>query len=503
MHGASLVTDPAAFAWQTTYWENRPWHEAIIYEIHPGAAGGFKGIEAKLDGLATLGVTAIELMPIADFPGARNWGYDGVLPFAPDRTYGTPDELKSLVDAAHARGLMILLDVAYNHFGPDGAYLHVYAKEFFDPDAHTPWGAAIDFKRQQVRDYFIGNALMWLQEYRFDGLRFDAVHAISPPEFLEDLALAIRQGTDRPVHLILEHEGNKSSILREAPEASGFDAQWADDWHHCLHVLLTGESEGYYESFQNPAEQLATALAAGFVYQGQISPHHGEPRGEPSAHLPPTAFVFCLQNHDQIGNRAMGERLTRLADPDALRAATTLLLLQPFIPMLFMGEEWGSTTPFLFFTDHNEELADLVRHGRREEFKHFTAFRDEAARARIPDPNAVTTFDASIPDPAKPRSRTMPRSSRCTSISSRFENRMSRPASRLQEPWCGSAQPLGGSCGVAPRTGDTLEILANFGADHVEVAAPAGVLLFTSNGEAQNGTRLPGHTTRVYLEKHA
>ncbi len=404
VHGASIVVDGAAYQWRHDDWQGRPWHEAVIYELHAGAFGGFSGIEARLDELASLGVTAIEIMPVADFPGARNWGYDGVLPFAPDAAYGTPDELKRLVDAAHGKGLMVFLDVVYNHFGPDGAYLHGFAAAFFDPDVHTPWGAAIDFKRAPVRQFFIDNALMWLREYRFDGLRFDAVHAISPPEFLVDLAAAIRAGVEpgRHIHLVLEHEGNKSSVLRATTGAAGFDAQWADDWHHCLHVLLTGEREGYYESFQSPAAQLARALAEGFVYQGEVSPHHGEPRGEPSGHLPPTAFVICLQNHDQIGNRAFGERLSSLAKPDALRAATALLLLCPMIPLLFMGEETGTKRPFLFFTSHNDELADLVRDGRRREFKHFAAFQDESKRASIPDPNAVSTFSSSIPPPGAP-----------------------------------------------------------------------------------------------------
>ena len=397
VHGESLLVEPSSYTWRNTSWSNRPWHEAVIYEVHPGAFGGFAGIIRQLDRLVDLGVTAIELMPIADFPGRHNWGYDGVLPYAPDRAYGTPDGLKALVDAAHGKGLMIFLDVVYNHFGPDGAYLHAYATEFFDEGVHTPWGAAIDFKRPEVDAFFIQNALMWVNEYRFDGLRFDAVHAISPADFLPKMARAIRDGSDHDVHLVLEHEGNRSSLLH-GPCAGLFDAQWADDWHHCLHVLLTGEREGYYESFQTPAQQLARAMREGFVFQGEVSPHHGTPRGEPSADLPPTAFVVCLQNHDQIGNRAMGERLSVLADPEALAAATALLLLSPSIPLLFMGDEWGSRTPFLFFTDHNNDLAELVREGRRREFAHFAAFQDEARRALIPDPNAASTFEASIPD---------------------------------------------------------------------------------------------------------
>jgi maltooligosyltrehalose trehalohydrolase len=399
VHDASVVVDAEAYRWRTPGWIGRPWHEAVLYEVHPGAMGGFDGIRARLPALKELGITAIELMPIADFPGRRNWGYDGVLPFAPDAAYGTPEALKALIDEAHALGLMVFLDVVYNHFGPDGNYLHAYAKRFFRDDIHTPWGVAIDFRREPVRQFFIENALYWLREYRFDGLRFDAVHAISPPAFLDDMARAIRAGVEpgRFVHLVLEHEGNRASHL--APGL--FDAQWTDDWHHCLHVLLTGEHEGYYEDFRQPAAQLARCMAEGFAYQGETSPHSGRPRGEPSAHLPTTAFVICLQNHDQIGNRAFGERLARLADRDKLRAATALLLLSPFVPLLFMGEEWAATAPFLFFTDHGDDLADLVREGRRKEFAKFAAFTDPERRAAIPDPNAAATFAASVPDPGE------------------------------------------------------------------------------------------------------
>ena len=397
VNGPSVVVDPRSHEWMQTERPGRPWHEAVIYELHPGASGGFAGIAADIPRLAALGVTAIELMPIADFPGRHNWGYDGVLPYAPDAAYGTPGELKAMIDAAHAAGLMVLLDVVYNHFGPDGNYLHAYAESFFREDQHTPWGAAIDFRQPHVRRFFIDNALYWLMEYRFDGLRFDAVHVIGEPGFLTDMAAAIRAGVEpgRHVHLILEHEGNKSSLLEHS-----FDAQWADDFHHCLHVMLTDEHEGYYGDFQDGARLLARCLAEGFAYQGEVA-HNGKPRGEPSGHLPTTAFVVCLQNHDQIGNRAFGDRLTQLADPEALMAARALLLMSPFIPMLFMGEEWGSRTPFLFFTDHNAELGKLVREGRRREFAHFAAFTDPGKRETIPDPNARETFEASVPDRAE------------------------------------------------------------------------------------------------------
>jgi maltooligosyltrehalose trehalohydrolase len=397
VHGWSVVVDPAAYRWNNTAWQGRPWHEAVVYELHPGAFGGFAGIRGQLPRLRDLGVTMIELMPINDFPGQRNWGYDGVLPYAPDESYGTPEELKALIDAAHGLGIGVMIDVVYNHFGPDGAYLHVYAKKFFNPDRHTPWGAAIDFREPPVARFFIDNALMWLNEYRADGLRFDAVHAYEDDRFIAEMGRAIRAGIahGRQVGLVLENEDNQARFL-PAP----FDAQWTDDWHHCLHVLLTGESEGYYAGFQDAAKQLARALSEGFVYQGERTPA-GKPRGEPSAKLPPTSFVISLQTHDQVGNRAFGERPSQLADPDALHAATVLLLLSPMIPMLFMGEEWGTKTPFLFFTDHNDELAPLVRDGRRREFAHFASFSNPAKRDMIPDPNDVATYTASIPHPAE------------------------------------------------------------------------------------------------------
>lgn len=391
VQGPSQVVDTASYPWRHP-WQGRPWHEAVIQELHVGLLGGYAGVMRELPRLAEIGITAIELMPLGAFPGTRNWGYDGVLPFAPQHTYGSPTELCRLIDEAHGHGLMVLLDVVYNHFGPDGNYLHQYASTFFRKDRQTPWGAAIDFRRPQVREFFIQNALMWLCDYRFDGLRLDAVHAIDQPDFLIELAQRVRAAVapGRQVWLVLENEHNQASLLEQ-----GFDAQWNDDGHNALHVLLTGETEGYYADYKDrPIEKLARSLSEGFVFQGQAN-RHGTPRGEPSGHLAPSAFVLFLQNHDQIGNRAMGERLTRLCPPPALRAATGLLLLAPMIPLLFMGDEEGSRRPFLFFTDHHDELADAVREGRRAEFAHFAAFADPAQRERIPDPNAQATFDAS------------------------------------------------------------------------------------------------------------
>ncbi|MGY2438367.1 malto-oligosyltrehalose trehalohydrolase [Pseudomonas sp. SDO52101_S400] len=390
----SVVVDPHAYCWRNTTWQGRPWNEAVIYELHVGALGGFAEVEQHLARLAGLGITAIELMPIAQFPGERNWGYDGVLHFAPQASYGTPEQLKHLIDSAHGYGLAVILDVVYNHFGPDGNYLHRYAKGFFREDKHTPWGAAIDFRRREVRDFFVENALMWLLEYRFDGLRLDAVHAIESPDFLPELAQRIRQQIDpaRHVWLTIENELNQSSLLEE-----NYDAQWNDDGHNALHVLLTGETDAYYADYaMQPTRQLARCLSQGFVFQGHIT-RHGEPRGEPSEHLPSTAFILFLQNHDQIGNRAFGERLHQLADPRAVEAATVLLLLSPMIPLMFMGDEYAAEQPFLFFTSHHDELARQVREGRRNEFAGFSAFTDPHKREQIPDPNAEQTFHASQP----------------------------------------------------------------------------------------------------------
>jgi maltooligosyltrehalose trehalohydrolase len=413
VHGLSEVVDPRAYHWRDQDWRGRPWEETVLYELHVGtftAAGSFRAVIEKLDHLAALGISAIELMPVADFPGRWNWGYDGVLPFAPDSRYGRPADLKALVDSAHARGLMVLLDVVYNHFGPEGNYLHRYAPSFFTDRHKTPWGAAINFDdvgSRTVRDFIIHNALYWLEEYHFDGLRLDAVHAIlddSQPDILRELAQAVAAGPgrDRHVHLVLENEHNEARYLERdaAKRPLAYVAQWNDDIHHALHVLVSGETDGYYEDFADaPVRHVGRALTEGFCYQGEPSRYrHGTPRGEPSAHLPPSAFVNFLQTHDQIGNRAFGERLTQLAKPAALRAAITVLLLSPQPPLLFMGEEWGSRTPFLFFCDFGADLAAAVTAGRRQEFARFPAFQDPATRARIPDPNDPATFAAAVLD---------------------------------------------------------------------------------------------------------
>jgi malto-oligosyltrehalose trehalohydrolase len=404
VHGASRLVDPRAFEWHTTGWRGRPWEEAVIYELHTGTFtpdGTFKGIKDKLDHLASLGVTAIELMPVAQFGGNRGWGYDGVLLYAPHVAYGGSDGLKQLIDAAHARGLMVLLDVVYNHFGPDGNYLHLYAPDFFDPKRQTPWGAAIAYEKQPVRRFFIENALYWLEEYRLDGLRLDAIdqiHDSSPTHILEELAAEVRRTiTGRHIHLTTEDERNIVKLHRR--DATGrmqlYTGEWNDDFHHTAHAIATGEREGYYADYATDVGDMARCLAEGYAYQGQTSVFKDEPRGEPCSDLPPAAFVDFLQNHDQIGNRAFGERLTTLTDDRMLDLLTAILLLSPHTPLLFMGEEWGERRPFFYFTDFTGDLAAAVRDGRRNEFKKWPAFADPANRMKIPDPNAPETAEAS------------------------------------------------------------------------------------------------------------
>ncbi|GGF47562.1 malto-oligosyltrehalose trehalohydrolase [Azorhizobium oxalatiphilum] len=407
VHGPSEVLDPSTYPWRDNDWRGRPWHEAVIYEMHVGTftpEGTFAAAAQKLDALAELGITAVEIMPLADFPGRRNWGYDGTLLFAPEAAYGRPEDLKAFVEAAHARGIMVLLDVVYNHFGPDGNYLPVYVPRFFTERHHTPWGAAVNYDGADalpVRAFVIHNALYWIEEFHLDGLRLDAVQAIkddSGEHLLDELARHLRtDNPDRPIHLILENEENDAARL-EGDLPHTFTAQWNDDLHHVLHTAVTGEAEAYYGDYAGDMDKRLRAIAEGFAFQGEMMHHRGSERGTPSAHLPPTAFVSFTQNHDQIGNRAFGERLSALAPAPAVRAASALVLLAPQIPMLFMGEEWAASSPFLFFCDFTGDLADAVRRGRRAEFAKFSAFRDPARAAAIPDPLDVSTFRASTLD---------------------------------------------------------------------------------------------------------
>ncbi len=404
VHGPSRVTDPCAFDWSP--WEGRPWEEAVILEIHVGTftpEGTFRAAMEKLPHLVETGITAVEIMPVAQFAGNRGWGYDGVLPYTPHPAYGTPDDMKAFIDAAHRHGLMVLLDVVYNHFGPEGNYLHAYAPDFFDPDRQTPWGAAIAYQREPVRRYFIENALYWIEEFHLDGLRLDAVDHVRDPkserEILVEIAQRIREANPgRHIHLTTEDNRNITRLHERDGDGriKLYSGEWNDDFHNVAHVIATGESEGYYADFTGDHwGKLGRALAEGFIWQGEHSVHADAPRGEPSAHLPPTAFVDFLQNHDQTGNRAFGERLLALSSAPMVRALMTIHLLSPHIPLMFMGEEWGEVRPFAFFTDFHGDLAEAVREGRRREFAAFGEFQNESLRAMIPDPNALSTFEAS------------------------------------------------------------------------------------------------------------
>jgi maltooligosyltrehalose trehalohydrolase len=389
-----------SYRWRAVDWRGRPWQETVLLEAHVGTFtpdGTYRAMIGKLDHLVAAGITALELMPLADFSGSRNWGYDGVLWYAPDHVYGRPDDLKALIDEAHLRGLMVFLDVVYNHFGPEGNYLGRYAPSFFT-EAQTPWGSAIDYRVPEVRAFAIENALHWLGEYRFDGLRLDAVHTIAELgeiSMLHDLSVAagkLAAETGRHIHLVLENDDNRVSLLdAEQDQPRGkYRAQWNDDYHHAWHVLLTSETQGYYSDYaRSPLQDIACALASGFVYQGEASMHRGgKMRGEPSGALAPTAFINFLQNHDQIGNRALGDRLESNANTEAVEAALAITLLAPAIPMLFMGEEWGSKAPFPFFCGFEGDLAEAVRKGRRHEYAWaYAKYGDE-----VPDPLEPSTF---------------------------------------------------------------------------------------------------------------
>lgn len=395
-HEPSVLAEPGVYEWKVQDWRGRSWNELVFYELHVGSftsAGTYDAAVARLPELAALGFTAIELMPLATFGGQWGWGYDGVLPFAPHAAYGSPEDLKRFVDEAHALGLCVFLDVVYNHFGPDGNYLHAYAPDFFSRTHSSPWGAAINFDQEGsavVREFFIHNALYWIEEFSMDGLRLDAVHAIaddSRPDILQELSarirdLAVRQ--NRLVHLVLENEKNQPDRLSPAPEPGLYDAQWNDDFHHAVHVALTGESHGYYEKFaRDPLGLLARVLTHGLAFSNAASVAVGEP-------VPLACMVNFIGNHDQIGNRAFGERLGQLAPAEGVDLALLLALLTPATPMVFMGDEFGASTPFLYFANWDGSLRDAVREGRAREFGHAVV-----GDAALPDPCDFATLSAS------------------------------------------------------------------------------------------------------------
>jgi maltooligosyltrehalose trehalohydrolase len=398
--GPSEAIDHAGYHWRED-WGGRSWDDAVLYELHIGAftpEGTFVAAVEKLDHLARLGVTAVEIMPVGDFSGRWGWGYDGVLPYAPDASYGRPEHFKAFVEAAHRRGVSVLLDVVYNHFGPHGNYLPRYAPDILTDRHKTPWGDAINFDGPNsgpVREFFLQNAEYWIDAFHLDGLRLDAAHTIkddSRPDVLNELAERVRKRSTRPIHLVIENELNDPArLVRRGRKPLRYTAQWNDDVHHVLHVAATRESSGYYADY-GQSRLLADALAEGFAYQGQMMPYRGAPRGGPSADLPPTAFITFIQNHDQIGNRAFGERLNALAPPEVIRALASVYLIAPQTPMLFMGEEWAAEQPFPYFCDFQGRLADVIRKGRLKEFSRFPEFADPVRAAMIPDPLAKSTF---------------------------------------------------------------------------------------------------------------
>ncbi len=403
VHGPSEVIDPTPFPWTDAAWPGPDRDDLVIYELHVGAftpEGTFEAAAGRLDDLAALGITAVQLLPVNAFPGRRNWGYDGVALFAPARSYGGPDDLRRLVDRAHALGLAVILDVVYNHFGPDGNYTGSFSPHYVNPDRMTHWGPAINLGgegSEMVRAFFVENARMWLREYHLDGFRLDATHAFvddGPRPFLAEFAESVRASSPaRPVVLIAEDHRNLDLILRPPAEGGwGLDGVWADDFHHEARRLLTGDSDGVFQDFRGTVADLATIVDRGWLFAGEYSAYREKDRGTDPAGIPPRRFVFCLQNHDRVGNRGRGDRLNHGVDPATYRAATAALLLAPETPMLFMGQEWAATTPFFYFTDHHPELGRAVRDGRAREFRKYLDFNDADRLALIPDPQEESTF---------------------------------------------------------------------------------------------------------------
>jgi maltooligosyltrehalose trehalohydrolase len=405
VHGPSQVISDS-FAWTDEAWPGRPMKELVIYEVHVGTAtpeGTFEALIPRLKALREEGITALELMPLHSFPGQRNWGYDGVTLNAPQHSYGGPDGLRRLVDAAHAEGLAVLVDAVYNHFGPDGNYLRCYASHYFTGRHHTPWGEAVNYDGERsgpVRELALRNAEMWIRDYHADGLRLDAVHAIideSPKPLVQELGERARAAAPgRQVVVVAEDERNEPRLVTPVERGGfGLDGVWADDFHHQLRRAFAGDKDGYYADYTGSAADIARTLERGWFYEGQPRPTSGEPRGKPAAGVEPWRLVHCIQNHDQVGNRARGDRLCESVSAPAYRAMSALLLLSPYTPLLFMGQEWNAPAPFQYFTDHNDELGRLVTEGRRKEFEHFERF---GGNEEVPDPQALATFERSRPD---------------------------------------------------------------------------------------------------------
>ncbi len=407
VHGPSEFLDPARFEWSDAHWRGLEPEQVVVYELHVGTftpEGTFAGVINRLPWLLDLGVTAIELMPVADFAGSRSWGYDGVALYAPSRSYGHPDDLRRLVDTAHSLGLGVFLDVVYNHFGPVGNYTLSFSPDYLSKTHSSAWAACVNLdgeNAERVREFFIENARHWVHEYHLDGLRLDATHALidgSPRNFVAELTETVQSTVaGRRVLIVAEDVRNAATMIRPASEGGwGLDGIWADDLHHQLRRHLTGDNEAYYRDYTGSAADIVTTINQGWFYTGQPSVHHeGEPRGTDPSGLPPRLFYVCLQNHDQVGNRALGDRLHHKASLAEFRAVSALLLCLPETPLLFSGQEWAASSPFQYFTDHDADLGKIVTEGRRREFRHFRAFVDPEARELIPDPQDPATFERS------------------------------------------------------------------------------------------------------------
>lgn len=489
VHGLSLVVDARTYHWNDAAWARPPFRDLVLYEMHIGTftrEGTFRAAQERLGHLAALGISAIELMPVADFPGAQNWGYDGVLIYAPARCYGTPDDLRALVDAAHARGIAVILDVVYNHFGPDGNYLAQFSPDYFSGRHRTPWGDGFNFEAEHVRRFFLENPAYWMEEFHIDGFRFDATHEIrddTQPHLLAEMTARIHE---RGGYAMAEDSRNEARVISR--DGLGFDAVWADDFHHAARVGQTGEGFSYLQDFSGTVEEVADILRNGWLYRGQPSRFRGQPRGTSCQHLPPSRFIHCLSNHDQTGNRALGERLHHLISPQAYRALSMLLCLTPYTPLLFMGQEWAASAPFLFFTDHKEDLGRQITRGRRKEFSSFPEFSDPS---RIPDPQDTQTFRDSklnwgeIREPA--HGQVLRLYSECLRL--RRKRRVFRPDDRMS--W--SADPAGPNASAVRLANEEYALFANLGGPGA-VVLPGDWELVLSSEEVRFGG--PGATAR-------
>jgi maltooligosyltrehalose trehalohydrolase len=508
VHGPSAVVDPNAFTWTDGEFRGHARSDLVFYELHVGtftAPGTFEAVIPYLEGLYELGVTAVEIMPVAEFPGSRNWGYDGVHLFAPQSTYGGPRGLRRLVDACHNRGLSVVLDVVYNHLGPEGNYLGEFGPYFTDR-YKTPWGQAVNFDGADgapVRRHFVENARYWVREFHIDGLRLDAIHSIfdaSPVHVLTEVAEAAREEGarfGRPVHIIAEsHDNDRNIVLPAAQGGLGLDAVWSDDFHHAVHVQLTGERGGYYADFGDP-HQLARALAEGFAFQGEVSEYFGRPRGTPSKDLAGEHFVIAIQNHDQVGNRAQGDRLGAIVRFEALKLGAGLMFAAPALPLLFMGEEYGDTAPFQFFTSFlDRELAAAVRRGRTAEFSRF------AWQGAVPDPGDPATFVRSRLNPSlatAPRHRALREYYRTWLALRRSHPALGATNKELSRAGLDQGNSVLSFTRWTP-SGQTVHLIANLSGERRQWAPASGWRLLLDSADQRFGGTVPQGRLQTHLE---